>query len=69
MPCGLQLANLVVMFARPICLHIGEKQLREQECDKTPDWKLEIPIGEFTGVKRNTHTSLSWCDCTKNSGL
>ena len=33
-------------------LHIGEKQLREQECDKTPDCKLEIPISEFTGVKQ-----------------
>ena len=46
----------VVMFARLFTSRIGEKQLREQECDKTPDCKLQIPIGEFIGVKRDTCT-------------
>lgn len=45
-------------------LHIGEKQLREQECDKTPDCKLEIPIGELLEWKGGTHASLSCCKLT-----
>lgn len=45
-------------------LHIGEKQLREQECDKTPDCKLEIPIGELLEWIGGTHASLSCCNLT-----
>ena len=41
----------VVMFSYTICVHVGERQLQGQECDKTPDCRLEIPISKFIGVK------------------